>query len=112
MFELNLSGRVYAVEFCHQHKESLIPEKDEAGNVIEDQFRTVKSLVRTECYIVDHDAELVLASGAADVHPNDNPVKNVGRKISMTRALRNYPFTPEERKLFWEAYFSTRRKVD
>jgi hypothetical protein len=42
--------------------------------------------------------------GSAWCHEEDNPVKEVGRKIALTRAVESLPF--EERRKVWITYFS------
>jgi len=53
-----------------------------------------------------------LFTGLAILHPNDQPVKNDGRKKAFTRALNHSGFDRETRTRFWNAYWKARGKID
>ena len=44
------------------------------------------------------------SKGYAFCSLKDNYVKNTGRKISLSKALKKYGFPKNERKLFWDEY--------
>lgn len=50
--------------------------------------------------------------GATLLHPKDNYNYNIGRKLSLARALKKGFFTKDDRKLFWDKYFVVRGKVN
>ena len=54
------------------------------------------------------DQMLPAGKGRARVHLGDNFCKNVGRKISMLRAMKDFGLAKSDRKLFWDAYFKAR----
>lgn len=47
----------------------------------------------------------VIGQGVAVCDSRDNFCKEIGRKLSMTRALRNTDLSKQERQLIWENYF-------
>lgn len=54
----------------------------------------------------------VVAIGFSIIHPHDQPNKNVGRKVSLSRALGLLGKREETlplRKSFWQAYYAMRR---
>lgn len=50
--------------------------------------------------------EIKIEEGLAVLSPSDQNVKETGRKIALTNALRNMLFTKEDRRAAWEAYFN------
>jgi hypothetical protein len=59
----------------------------------------------TVCKIeLSSDVDNILLLGTAKLAECDHFNKDTGRKVSMSRALKKYPFTKEERSQFWEAY--------
>jgi hypothetical protein len=68
----------------------------------------------TEAWIVDEESKVPFAIGYADVHPKDHFIKAVGRKIALSRALKEFTESKEERKQVWEKYWSlsSREKLD
>lgn len=66
---------------------------------------TMKSCRRTICYIkkVDDLRNEDVKIGWADCSPTDTFVKEVGRKISLTRALEGFT-EKETRQAAWDAY--------
>ena len=68
---------------------------------------------QTYCKILDRnvvalseDKNATIAFGFAERHPNDQFVKNKGRKIALRNALFSTP--REDRDVFWQAYFEAR----
>lgn len=51
-----------------------------------------------------------VATGYSILHPSDRFDKEKGRKISLARALKNWP--REKRKLIWESYFNRKGAGD
>ncbi len=60
----------------------------------------------TDAFLLD-EAGVVFAGGRAWCHENDNFCKETGRKLALTRAVKDLP--KEQRKAVWEAYLN--RKV-
>lgn len=56
---------------------------------------------RTQCIVADAKGELI-GAGVSKVGPKDQYCRNIGRKVSMTRALQ--VIAKEDRKTFWDAY--------
>lgn len=79
---------------------------------------------RNQPFICDHttctihravdssEALRLVGYGCARLHPNDNYCKNIGRKISFARALKDADMDRKERKLFWQEYFKKRGKIN
>ena len=66
----------------------------------------------TLCDIYD-EGNNVVATEFALCSKDDPFVKDMGRKISLGRALKVlYPNDPNTRKMFWDAYFEKRGKVN
>lgn len=61
----------------------------------------------TDCHILNG---TLRRTATAHVSKEDNYDKNIGRKVSMTRALKMFPFTKTDRIKFWEAYHTMRGK--
>lgn len=62
-------------------------------------------LHRTECKIkLD---EKVLSSGVAKCCPTDDFNLAIGRKISLTKALKNFEVDRHTRRVIWEAFFKS-----
>ena len=59
--------------------------------------------LNTICLVWEEDNTVPL-TGMASLHPMDNPVKEVGRKLALARAINLLPL--EERKKVWQVYFS------
>jgi hypothetical protein len=74
-----VEGRYYRVDFAH-------------GDIY------------TNCDIIDGDTGDCIATGEAVRHPNDNPNKAFGRKLSFTRAIVG--FDRAIRREFWMNYFA------
>lgn len=51
-------------------------------------------------------------SGTAIRNPQDQSVKNTGRKIALARALKMSGFNKGTRIVFWDHYKNTRGKLD
>jgi len=91
MFTVKDGDRIYEVEFEY----------------LRDNFNQIAATI---CYInwISNLGDKRFHSVAkAIVHPQETPNKNIGRKISLHRAL-NTAFTKNSRKLFWEAYYNAR----
>jgi hypothetical protein len=61
----------------------------------------------TACEISEEvvpDSYTLLAQGVSVVHPNDTFRKDVGRKLSLTKALSATDFNREEREAVWSAF--------
>lgn len=70
--------------------------------------RNLSRIVRTVCIITDVDSVQVIARASSSVHPNDNPCRSTGRKLSLTRAVKD--FDKEVRSEIWSAYFKSFKK--
>lgn len=57
-----------------------------------------------ECKIFLKNKKEMEDKGYAFCSLKDNYVKNIGRKISLAKALKKYGFIKNERKMFWEKY--------
>ena len=93
MFTVNIDGDEFKVEFCYP----TYGEYDIFG---------YKLTRETYCRILD-DFDAVVSFGYSACSPQDQFNKNIGRKLSLARALDGI-FTREERQLFWDAYFVAR----
>src|ERR1043166_6452814 len=51
------------------------------------------------------------AIGLRKLGSTDQPIKRVGRKIALTRALSSLNLTKEQRKLFWEIYLTNKNNL-
>lgn len=81
MFKIELNNREYRIKFHHSPR-------------------------LTEAWIVDEESKIPFAIGYADVHPKDSFVKAVGRKLALSRALREFTESKSERKQVWDKYWS------
>lgn len=52
----------------------------------------------------------IIAVGYAICSEKDNYSKEIGRKISLTRALKSCEFPKSDRKYIWDKYFSRKEK--
>lgn len=59
---------------------------------------------------VENNEKKFLSEGIAELSKKDKYSKNVGRKISLQRALKNSSLTKEERIHIWNDYFNLRTK--
>lgn len=55
----------------------------------------------TDAYVEMEDG--ILLHGQSCCHDDDMPVKDVGRKIALARAITDLPY--EQRKMVWDRYF-------
>ena len=62
--------------------------------------------IATSCIILEQDR--IIARDQAYCNPVDQFSREIGRKLSMARALRVFP--RDERKRFWDAYFQRRKR--
>jgi len=62
-------------------------------------------LPRTQCLIKNGD-EKVLVKSESLCGPTDNYCRNTGRKISLTRAIEDFP--KSQRAEYWKTYFAMR----
>ena len=58
----------------------------------------------THAMVLNEHRHVVGKVGEAICHDLDNPVKEVGRKLALARAIHDLPL--EERKIVWKEYFS------
>ena len=58
---------------------------------------------KTHCFVRLADQKESVATGHAICSPEDNFNKQIGRKLSLSRALRNW-FTRDDRMYFWKEY--------
>lgn len=86
----------YQVEFYHCHD----PKYDKKNSLLG------VALFWTECTIYRGNETFV--SGVARCHPNDSYNRNIGRKVSLAKALKILTKDRELRKRFWDAYFAAR----
>jgi hypothetical protein len=64
----------------------------------------------TYCYLYDPDGVQV-GQGVAACHPTDNFNKIVGRKLALSRALKNAGLGKAERTKVWESFKATHKFV-
>lgn len=69
-------------------------------------YRQVK--VITECRLILPDGSEFADSGFAACSMGDNFNRNLGRKLALTRAVKDLP--KEQRRTIWNAYHSARGK--
>ena len=64
----------------------------------------------TVCTITDTSFvdSVIVAVGCSYLHPQDHFSKNVGRKISLAKALKKWAVDKRMRKQVWQAYFQMR----
>lgn len=61
----------------------------------------------TQCLIKDKNDEVVCV-GEAVLSPGDNFSRNIGRRLSMKKALTELKLTKEEKANFWNQYYQMR----
>lgn len=87
-----LMGHAYHVKFTH----------------IQEDMHTDSPVRHTECKILESEEdkeELGFVSiGYSRCHPKDNFNKEIGRQLSLKKALEDGKFTKESREIFWENY--------
>lgn len=59
----------------------------------------------TTCYLIDSEG-INIGVGSAFCVPEDQFVKDVGRRISLTRALSDSGLDKEARRIIWATYLS------
>lgn len=62
----------------------------------------------TQCFIRKQDT--LIATGFASCSDSDNFERAIGRKVSLSRALRNAGFDKITRRFIWEHYFEKAEK--
>ena len=82
---------MYKIEFEYDREMALIKGKPSNRPII----------TRAAVLLKGH---IVGKIGHAVCHDLDNPVKEVGRKLALARAIHDLPL--EERKIVWKEYFS------
>lgn len=97
MFTVTLRGTEFNVEFRHLQYEE--PRPGPANPV----------RGTTQCFIKSR-GHNVIAYGFALCSVEDNFCKNTGRKVSLTKALSNFP--KNDRAKVWKRYFDARGRVD
>jgi len=97
MFEIN----GYKVKFYHVrfNKPTLVPE-------IAGTAHSIQAI--TSCVMLKDDKEYM---GMAFCSAEDNFSKNIGRKIALSRALKEAGFARKIKEQFWNEYFKVRGKV-
>lgn len=100
MIQIDILGKPAKLWFSH----AVCPKVVAAPNGARFVFRNVR---QTVCMVVDP-ADHALAHGEAICAEGDNFCKNTGRKIALSRAIRNYD--KPTRKKIWDAYFKARGK--
>jgi len=98
----------YWVGFKHEHFTKLM-----GGSYLDDPIFTsgVWAKGRTICTITAGDKEnpIVVGYGEASCSEKDNFIKEIGRRMSLTRALEmSFGDNREARKTFWETYHARR----
>jgi hypothetical protein len=92
MFKVTINNNEYEVKFRHYHRD------------FDDKYPG------TACFIVGVDG--FIRVGETLLHPKDNYDRNIGRKMSMARALKESRFPKGIRKMFWKEYFEVRGKIN
>lgn len=119
MFELELDGSTYKVEF--QDAENVpceIPTSDGSpGRAVNRDGLYAHVLLLNEEETAKNDGKKVYNqcfSGFALLHPVkcQQSARNVGRKVALTRALKLSGWNRDIRAMFWDKYWETRGKVD
>lgn len=96
MFKVKIGEDEYEVTFFHS-----IPEPDDYKYLESEEFRV---RFGTSCYVYLN-GRLVKSSNA-DLSIKDNFNRNIGRKVSLAKALQY--IEPNNRVLFWDAYYKAR----
>ena len=95
MFKVKIDEDEYEVTFKH-----FIPDEKDRETYTKEAFMETFG---TSCEIASTGSGLYLYGyGSSDLHPNDNFDRKIGRKIALTRALKDFP--AGVRVKFWEAY--------
>lgn len=99
MFKVKIGEDEYEVSFQHYVPSDTQRDNFHDPNIFRETFGTV-------CYIEKPE---YIITGISDLSIKDNYNRNVGRKVSLTKALKElFPNEPEQRKLFWDAYYKAR----
>lgn len=96
MFELKYGGKTYEVRFGYGYNE-----------IIEDGKIINKKPVYTACFIIAED-RAITGYGISWCNPSDIFSKFVGRKLALTRAVKE--LDKDFRKTIWDKYFSITKK--
>lgn len=91
--KINIQGKEVAIKFYHNNH--ALPKGEKLPK---EGFEYERG---TTCIIFDVKGDEI-SSGSANVHPRDNFSKETGRKISLTRAIKN--FNAEARTQIWNEY--------
>lgn len=54
----------------------------------------------------DANKRICIFTGKAYLHPNDQYDKRIGRKLALSRALKNSDLSRDERRQIWEGLFA------
>jgi hypothetical protein len=92
--KVTINNRIYLVSWHHEQKKFYI------GNNI----ATGRTMCEIHAYEPVSKDKTLISSGISWTSVKDQFKKEVGRKISFTRALASWK--RDERKLFWESYFN------
>lgn len=103
MFKVKIGEDEYEVQFEHY-----IPKVDSKNLFIEEFF---KETFGTTCKIYKGTSQYPIMMEFSHLNPCDNFNRNIGRKISLARALKQlFPDSPLNRFVFWQAYYEARGK--
>lgn len=94
MIQIDISGKPAKLWFKHERKPLI--------------NYGLTPVLCTECAICGEDPDKPLALGRAICAKGDNFCKNTGRKIALSRAIKDYD--KPTRKKIWDAYFEARGK--
>lgn len=88
--EITLSNKIIRIDWIHQRR----------GIMVEQDITNCRI---SEC--INHTRYLNhISEGISYCNEKDNFSKEIGRKISLTRALINGNFSKSDRKYIWDAY--------
>ena len=101
MFKVKIGEDEYEVTFEHYIPAEADYKSVEMGLLPEHQFRI---RFGTTCNIWENEHLVMTIPAQLSVHDHFN--RNIGRKVSLARALQY--IQPENRVLFWQAYYEAR----
>lgn len=106
MFYTTLNGNTEVAEvkvvFKHDKRDITHLNKD-------DKFVVQKHPFKTTCVIIATNDNTQISSGVAACDPRDTFVYELGRKMSLTRALVSSGLKEQDRKLVWDTYFGNKK---
>lgn len=95
--KVSYKGNEYRINWSKQYQKLMNPEN---------QIVVTEQVTGTYCFI-KNEANEVIADGNSFLNPADNFNKNIGRKISLTRALSTIS-DKDFRSEIWKEYFIMR----